>query len=405
MKHTTLSTAIVLALGVQGATAAESLEQKFARMEAELQTLKQQIAEQQSTISSQQETIDRQQTVMDGTPKRIDKLEQNLERRRASSGDDAWFNRMEIGGVVEVEAGYHSPYEGDSESDIVLATFELGISAAVTDWIEVEGTLLYEEDGTDLEVDVARITIANPDASPFSLTAGQIYVPFGMYETNLVSDPLTLEIGEARETALQIGFIQDGFDGALYLFNGSNKKNGRNEISSWGANLGYGQGSDDMSWAAAIGYISDVGDSDLLQDVIADNLGSNDIRQRVPAWTIGANVSFGPFHLIGEYLAATKSFESAAVPWGINGAQPSAWNLEVGYGLQLMGKDATVALAFQGTREALALELPRERWLLGISIDILNDTALSFEWAWDDDYDIGTGESADTVTAQLAVEF
>ncbi len=87
-------------------------------------------------------------------------------------------------------------------------------------------------------VDVAFVTIANPEQSPLFLTAGQIYVPFGAYETNLVSDPLTLEIGETRETALQGGFVRGGFNGSVYVFNGTNKKDGKNQIGSWGANLG-----------------------------------------------------------------------------------------------------------------------------------------------------------------------
>jgi len=34
------------------------------------------------------------------------------------------------------------------------------------------------------------------------LTAGQLYVPFGAFETGLISDPLTLEIGETRESTV-----------------------------------------------------------------------------------------------------------------------------------------------------------------------------------------------------------
>ena len=73
-----------------------------------------------------------------------------------------------------------------------------------------------------------------------------------------------------------------------------------------------------------------------------------------------------------------------------------------------MGKSSTAAIGYQGTREALDLELPKRRWIAGFSIDILENTALSFEWAHDKDYsssDGGTGENANTVTTQLAVEF
>jgi len=92
----------------------------------------------------------------------------------------------------------------------------------------------------------------------------------------------------------------------------------------------------------------------------------------------------------------------------MGGAKPKAWDLEAGYSFELMGRIAIVAIAYQGTEPALALDLPQRRFLLGFSIDILDGAALGLEWARDEDYPVsdgGTGEKADTVTAQLAVEF
>ena len=144
----------------------------------------------------------------------------------------------------------------------MLATFELGIAAQVTDWVEAMASLLYEEDDTDLEVDLAMITIANPEVTPVFFSAGQFYLPFGAYQTNLVSDPLTLEIGETRETAAQLGFVYQGFSGSAYAFNGDNKVNGDNHIDSWGANLAFAQEREDLVWTVGAGYINDLGDSD-----------------------------------------------------------------------------------------------------------------------------------------------
>ena len=96
-------------------------------------------------------------------------------------------------------------------------------------------------------------------------------------------------------------------------------------------------------------------------------------------------------------------------PFRGSGAEPSAFNTEVGYGFTIAGKDAAVAVAYQETGEAVALGLPEKRFAAAISVDVMENTALSFEWAHDDDYstsDGGTGENGgDTVTAQLAVEF
>lgn len=409
MKRRRLALAIGLVLGSQSAFTAATAEERPARMEAMMIEMQKRIEAQEATIQRQQSTIAEQKAFTDGSPKRMKKLADDLEKKRvAETGGDAWYRNIEIGAVVEVEAGYHSPYQGDSESDIVLATFELGISSQISDWVEVGGSLLFEEDDTPLEVDVAYATIADPGQSPRFLTVGRIYLPFGVYETHLVSDPLTLEIGETRETTAQLGFVTGGFNGSAYLFNGTNKKDGENRIGSWGANLGYAHESDSLTWVAGIGYISDLGDSDTLQDVIGDNLGGNDIGDRTGGWTVAAGIEIGPFNLIGEYLSATDSFDAVAVPWRTDGAQPKAWNLEAGYRFDMPGKGTTIAVAYQGTGQALALDLPAERWMVGLSVDILENTALSFEWAHDKDYavsDGGTGESADTVTAQLALEF
>ncbi|QGU31595.1 LbtU family siderophore porin [Thermochromatium tepidum] len=358
-----------------------------------------------------------------GEPKRLERLDESLDHKQAKQAETdsvpAWYRHLdiEITGLIEVEASDRSAYEGDSESDIRLATAELGIRSQLKDWVEAGISFLYEQDETDLEVDTAYLTLANPDVSPLFLTAGQVYVPFGVYETNLVSDPLTLEIGETRETALQLGFEHSGLSGGVYVFNGDNKVKGKDRIQGWGANLGFVQEGDDWAWSVGTGYINDLGDSDSLHEIINDNrVGAAEVdpslsidpTERTAGWTLNATASFGPFSLIGEYLSASDAFDPISLDFKGEGARPSAWNIEAGYSFTLLGAESMVAAGYQGTREALALELPKERWLLGWSTEIFDRTSLGLEWARDHDYNTragGTGESGNTFTAQLAVEF
>ncbi len=418
MIRRTLPAAVAFALATQTPAFAESVDARLSRLEAENRA-------QEAALKRQEATIAEQRAMMQGAPGRVKELETDLEQKAAAAGDGgAWYRNIEIAGLIEVEANYTSPYEGGSESDIRLATFELGIESQVTDWVKAGASLLYEQDETDLEVDTAWITIANLERTPVFLTAGQLYVPFGAYESNLVSDPLTLEIGESRETALQLGFEHSGFSGSAYVFNGDSNINGKDRIGSWGANLGFAQEGESRTWSIGAGYINDLGDSDSLQDLINDNrvavleelaeLGEDpagfsiDPTDRVGGWTVNAAATFGPFNLIGEYLSATDDFDVNSLSFGDQGAKPSAWNIEAGYTFTVLGKETVAAVAWQGSREALALELPKERWLVGWSMGIFDKTSLSFEWAHDNDYsrnDGGTGKSGNTLTAQLAVEF
>ncbi|MBK5963240.1 hypothetical protein CCR95_03825 [Thiocystis minor] len=420
MRARPLSAAIALALASQAPALAETVEVRLQRLETQNRA-------QEAALKRQEVTISEQQARLEGTPKRVKTLEDDLEQKRAGAGEGetgAWYRNIEIAGLIEVEAGSVSPAEGDSESDVTLATVELGIAAQVNAWVEAGISFLYEQGETDLEVDVAYITLANPEATPVFLTAGQIYVPFGVYDTNLVSDPLTLEIGEARETAIQLGVVQGDFSGSAYLFNGDNKVNGKNQIGSWGANLGYAHEQDDRAWAFGVGYLNDLGDSDTLQDTINDNRVaafeaaieggadpgsfSVDPTDRTGGWTVNASATVGRFNVIGEYLAATDTFDGDSLSFKDKGAKPSAWNIEVGFTFPVMGRESVAAVAWQGTREALAFELPKERWLVGWSIEIFGRTSLAFEWAHATDYrssDGGTGNPGDSLVAQLAVEF
>jgi len=74
----------------------------------------------------------------------------------------------------------------------------------------------------------------------------------------------------------------------------------------------------------------------------------------------------------------------------------------------LAGKETTLAIGYQGTDEALALELPETRLMGSVAMEIFDSTSLAFEWTHDEDYDEsdgGTGEDTDIATIQLGVEF
>lgn len=370
------------------ALAQSTVEERLSKMERRLQYLEHRVATQDKVIVAKDKEI------------------AHL-KKQGEKTESGWFSKVEVHGAVEVEGSYSDPYTGGSTSDIALATAAIGLQAQVHDWVGAEVSLLYEEDDTPLELDTGSITLAPPNG-PWSLQAGQIYVPFGVFETNMVSDPLTLELAETRETAVKAGFAAGGFSGAVFVFNGTSKQRGDNDIDDYGATLGYAMEKGDAGFAVNFGYISDIGDSDTVQDVVASNLGSNDVMDNVPAWTASVVAGYRGFTVIGEYVAALDNFQMAEVPWRTGGAQPKAWGVEGGYAFNLFGKEATVAVGYQETREALALELPRSRFLTAFSVEVYEMVSLSLEWAHDKDYGVadgGTGKSADTVTTQLAVEF
>jgi len=341
-----------------------------------------------------------------------------------------WSERLSFSGVIEVEAFTVDGYGGEDESDIALATVELGLDAQIADWVSGQIVLLWEEDDTEpMDVDVGTITLGNMEMFPVYLTTGKMYVPFGNFESNMIQDPLTLEIGETRESAVQVGFEHSGFYGSVYTFNGDIDENGEdNEVKCFGANAGYAFENDDLSLDIGAGWINNLIDSDGLgdgfQEMINDAANTTNatiwaLSDYVDGFAVHAILSAGPFMLIGEYVGATDDIEwnvsddtaGAMAALGLNPiektGEPEAWNIELGYTAEIMSKETTFALGFQGTDDLGGI-LPEERYLASIGVGITENTSLTLEYLHDEDYDInegGTGDDADMVSVQLAIEF
>ncbi|MFP4155862.1 MAG: LbtU family siderophore porin [Halothiobacillaceae bacterium] len=322
----------------------------------------------------------------------------------AMAAQDDSYPRVSFGGLLEVEAYHASPYVGDSERDIKLSTAELSMEAEVTPWLTGFVSALYEQDDTPLEIDTAEIAMSTPDG-PWSLRAGQIYLPFGAYETVMVSDPLTLELGETRQTAVVGGYAQGGIDLSAYVFSGD-LESGDN-IGNWGLRAGWvGEPFAGSELALSAGYLNSLGESDGLEGGIQDAGAGN--TSRVAAWTANAVFIFNDFLFVGEYLSALDDFDATAISYRNQGARPAAWNLEGSYGFDMMGMPVRAGIGYQGSQESIALELPEQRLLGSITFEMHDHAALSFEYAHDTDYGTsegGTGKNAGTFTALLAVSF
>lgn len=320
-----------------------------------------------------------------------------------------WAADIELGGVVEIEARAGSDYANKDFSDIALATVSLDLDAALSERLSAHLRFLHEDNHTEpMEVDEGTIKM---DYGTVIFTAGRMYVPFGVYETQLISDPLTLEIGETREATLQLGAEYRNFYGSIYVFNGSIIKaaaaaNGEDTVEGIGATMGYEQKRENFALDIGFDLINNIGDSDILGEWLAINAGSQ-MQSHVSGKLLHALLRIGPWTVIAEYLQ-TDQFATGELDFGDRGAELAALNLESGYTFDWAGRESTLAMAYQMTDEAVAIGLPKARMLLGMGVLIEQSTRVKLEYATDKDYGVdhgGTGDDASTLMAQLAVEF
>ena len=308
----------------------------------------------------------------------------------------SWPSNLTFSGTVEVEAFISDDYDGSSygndASDIILATVELAFDARINDKVSARLSALYEEDDTPFDIDEGIISLDFDNST--SLSVGQMYVPFGNFETHMISDSLPLELGEIRETALLLDLSSDKLYVSIYAFNGDVQETGEDdEIASLGFNLMYVS----ETMTAGFSYLSNMTDTDSISGIVGGTVASFE-----PGMSLYANISADNIAIFLEYLTSLDEFSAGS--GALTGAQPSASNIEVGIPLN----DGTMAFAIQTSDEAVALGLPETRLMASYSKEVMKDTSLAFEVAFDQDYDTaegGTDESALILTGQLAVSF
>lgn len=279
------------------------------------------------------------------------------------------FATTTLSGVVEVEAGFVSNADGDS-SDLSVPTIELGIDNAFNDKLEGHLLFLYEQGENNNNIALDEATLTFKPRERLNITAGRMYVPFGKFDSHMVSDPLTLELAETQEEALQVGVSAGNVSGSAYVF--KDDADGSNKMDDYGVNLDYS--TDNLS--AGVSYISSVNDK------AAAGLG------------IHASATVGNATVIAEHIqvdAITLEDDSSV--------EPSATNLEIGFD---MGNDRTVALAYQQTDVAEALKLPEKAAGIAYRMPIYQKASFAAEYMNNKAYD---GSKDDIVTLQVAYEF
>jgi hypothetical protein len=129
------------------------------------------------------------------------------------------------------------------------------------------------------------------------------------------------------------------------------------------------------------------------------NTGNESLVHRVPAYDIHTLLGFGDnIQFIGEYIAASTNFNPNDMTFNSHGARPQALHLEGVYNLPWFKTPTSTALAYDRTRNALAIGLPAQRYSFVINQSWWKDTLQSLEFRHDINYSASSTSSGSNVT-------
>lgn len=305
--------------------------------------------------------------------------------------------QLKFSGLLELEASYNKMEGGEESGDLVLATAQLSTEVNLNDHIGGHLILLWEEDDTEpVDIDEAVIILNCPrtllDQTP-SFTGGKMYVPFGTFNSFMVTDPLTLDLGETNNTAALFALEGELWTLKAAIFNGETDTEGDSDnIDSWVASLEVTP-AEGIAFGAS--YISDIAGSD--NGLVTDQTL---YISSAPGAAAFVSVALGPFGFEGEYVAAIKGFDKEVVTAGedLTGSRPRAWNLELAW---MPRERFQLALRAEGAND---FQNDLTRYGATASYGLFENTVLALEYL----RGAAKGPENDlthTATAQLAFEF
>lgn len=337
---------------------------------------------------------------------------------KQNGGSDPEKPHLVFSGMLEAQASYADNYDGTSVSDVDLTDAELDSYIEMSPWISGYMTFMYDNsvntsaspnrtDNSNLNLNQGFIMLGDFDKSPMYMSVGQEYMPFGQYSSFMVSDPYTKTLARVKTRGATFGYVGQQSDFAPYFAafayqSATDVSNSDERIDDGGANLGFKFNKSKVNGDFGVSWLSQMADSQGLQGD-GDQLGFGEsgtnsvtstgfenMDHRVPAVDVHTSMSTGPVTLIGEYVQATTSFSSDNMEFNDEGAQPKAMQLEMGYSFDAGDLPSTVAVGYNKSWEALAIDLPEDAYLASYSVSIWSHTLLSFEVAYNNGYSDGS---------------
>ena len=253
-----------------------------------------------------------------------------------------------LAGLFEISTVYEK--QSDNKSNVNVDTVEFALNAEFCETVRAEAVALWEE-GSDEDsvVDTAFVEFGGSDDFPLVVSVGRQYLPFGAFNSLMISDPLTLELGETRETAVAASCDVGRF--ALWAGVFSGEIDSVDAIENGVASL-IANPTEGLSFGFSV--LSDLGEGGYV-DTINAVLADEGVYHKSGGMSAFFLAEYNAFIFSAEYLCALEEMVLEKTE-SRNAMQPSAWFVDVGY---VFNDKWTAALRYEGSRDFLAEEMPK----------------------------------------------
>jgi hypothetical protein len=362
-------------------------------------------------------------------------IRKNIAQRLSALGrtGDSSGSHILLSGIIEGQALDRAGSGSTNTSDIDLTTANLdAYILGPTSWTSGLLELAYDNNiGTEtgsfssndrtlnsrVFVNKAFVVLGNFQQSPFYTSFGQMFVPFGVYSTTMISSSLPKILSRIQARAITVGYKQQAENSlnlSAYIFHGATEIDGSSNINNGGLNAAYSFKMMQVNASVGGGVVANIADSQGMQFTGNNNntpplfggfggpvetytnsvgvvtqasTGNEEIAHRVPAYDVHANIGIGDnIQLLGEYVISSTSFSASDLTFNGSGARPQALQLEGVYNLAWFVKPTSISLGYGMSKEALAIGLPAQRYSFAVNRSFWKNTLQTLELRHDINY-------------------
>lgn len=393
----------------------------------------------------------------------LTEMTQNVGRSLTNPCAPGWFNRVGVSGGINVDIGKwgnrNANYMGENYQRLSLNDAYINIFAVINDWAHAFASISYNTATINdvssnvseyssaysnnvvsgatntLQLEQAYATIGNFNMSPIFLQVGKQFQDFSRYEIHPITRSMTQVMSETLATSIKLGFIADGFNGSVYVFDDPIPEFFHSSTTTnYGVALGYDQQGCDFGWSVGAAYLYNlIGVNDVAYNIEQFNRVTGTAfedfagyHSRVGGVALYADVNSGPFYIGARYTQATDNFNPLDLPengvadlvgatYGnpvlatASGAKPWSAGIQANLAFDAwLCMNQNFYIGYQTSREAAGLYLPKHRYLAGYNVDVWKNTNFGIEWDQDRSYstsDGGNGNNTTLVSLRAAVKF
>lgn len=317
---------------------------------------------------------------------------------------------LELSGEVEGDMNARGDFTGQNNTDLYVGDAELDMQALVNRWLTAYMNFAYDNSPNDvgsrldggIYLDNGFITFGNLNVSQWRATVGQLYVPFGQFNSYLISDPINKTLFRTKGQPIIVGYGVPGNDGlavSAYTFKGVSNTSGNADmtnpyINQFGADANYQFNLGKVKTALGASYIQNVADSTGMQfpgfddpeygtAIVGDGFSTSPateaLQHTVPAIDLRGLLSAGSYTLIGEFDTVTEAFSPTDLSFDGSGAAPKAYHIEGVYSFTPWDKPSTFAIGYDHSYQSLGLAVPEARINATLNMSFWRNTLASLE--------------------------